>query len=248
MGATLDALQRLQEIETQLRSVREQIESKRRSVQTHKRRLVSLERQITEVHDLIRKAQAEADRLELQRKTQEEHITRLREMLNRARTNKEYAAILTQLNTDKASTLKLEDAVLSALGRVDGLKKQEADLRASLQKDQARAGEVAQSAAELDARLSQELTGLELQRQEAAGSIPPEALNMFERACERHEGEAMAAVEQVHPKRAEYTCGGCNMSVPLETINALQSRDVVRPCETCLRILYLDTTAGVPVL
>jgi uncharacterized protein len=75
--------------------------------------------------------------------------------------------------------------------------------------------------------------------------VPAEALILFERAADKHEGEALAHIEQSHPKRAEYTCSGCNMSVPLETVNALQSRDAVVQCQTCSRILYLEASARV---
>jgi len=243
MGATLEALQRLQRIETQLRSVRGQIEAKQRSLQAHQRRIATLERQIADTHDLIRQAQSDADRLELDRKSHEEHIKRLRERLNQTKTNKEYAATLTQLNTDKADALKTEDKVLAAMSKVDELKKKEAEHRAALEKEKARMLETRKSTAELEARLAAEVKELEAQREEASDGVPPEALRTFERARDKHEGEAMAMVEQTHPRRAEYICSGCNMSIPLEMINSLQSRDDVQVCHVCSRILYLDTTA-----
>jgi predicted nucleic acid-binding Zn-ribbon protein len=242
MGATLDALRQLQDIETRLRSIHGQVESKRRSLRGHKQREASLLRQISEHQQLIKSAQGEADRIELDRKSHEQHIAKLREALNQAKTNKEYAAALTQLNTDKADSLKLEDTVLAALGRVDELKKKEADLRAVLEKQRAHIEAAERAAEEEEARVAQLVSELEAQRQEAADKVPPEALNLFERACDRHDGEAMAAVQQAHPRRIEYTCGGCNMSIPLETVNALQSRDEAQTCQSCLRLLYLDAT------
>ena len=247
MGATLEALQRLQNIETQLRSVRGQIETKRRSLQAHQRRLATLERQIADAHDAIRQAQTEADRLDLDRKAHEEHLKHLRERLNQTKTNKEYAAILTQLNTDKADALKIEDKVLAAMSKVDELKKQEAERRATLDKEKARMSETQKSSSDLEAKLAAQIKELEAQREKAADQVPPEALRVFERARDKHDGEAMAAVEQPHPRRPEYVCSGCNMSITLETINSLQSRDDVQVCHVCSRILYLDTTAGVTV-
>lgn len=241
MGATLDALQRLQAIETQLRSTREQIESKRRSLESHGRKTATLQRQLADLHDQIRRAQADADKIDLDRKTREEHIAKLREALNRSKTNKEYAAVLTQLNTDKADALKYEDQVLAALTKVDELKKQEADLKGQLERGQTRGAELTKAVREIESKLHSQITALETQRDDATGGIPNEALKLFERACEHHEGEAMAQIEQPHPKRAEYICSGCYMSVPLESVNALQSRDVVMPCHNCQRILYIES-------
>lgn len=247
MGATLDALFRLQTIENQLRSVRGQIESKSRRVVGQTRRISTLEQQISENRQAITKAQSEANGLELERKTHESHIARLRELLNQAKSNKEYAAILTQLNTDKADALRLEDKVLAAMGKVDDLRKKSEELRASLQKEQARLAEMEKDVSDQESKLSGELKRLEEQREEAAESVGPENLQIFERACERHDGEAMASVERVHPKREEYICTGCHMSVPLERINSLQTRDEVQLCPNCVRILCLDAPAGANV-
>jgi len=244
MGATLDALHRLQSIEDRLRSVREQVDSKRRLVQGRRNRVAHLERQINDTHQAIRQAQTEADRLELDRLTREEHVARLREALNRTKSNKEYAALLTQLNTEKADMLKLEDSALGAMGRVEQERKKEADLKALLAKELSQSTEITKTAQEAEGKLAAEPEALERERADAADHIPAKALAVFERACERHEGEAMALVERVHPKRAEYVCTGCNMSIPLEVINALQSRDEVQQCQTCSRILYLEAPAN----
>jgi len=244
MGATLDSLHRLQSIEDRLRSVREQVDSKRRLVQTRRNRIAHIERQISDTHQAVRQTQTEADRFELDRLTREEHVARLREALNRTKSNKEYAALLTQLNTEKADMLKLEDSALGALGRVDQERKKEVDLKALIEKEMSQAAEVMKTAQEAEGKLAAELEALERERADAADNIPAKALTVFERACERHEGEAMALVERVHPKRAEYVCTGCNMSVPLEVINALQSHDEVQQCQTCSRILYLEASAN----
>ncbi len=244
MGATLDALFRLQTIESQLRSVRGQIQSKSRRVTGQARRIATIEQQITETHQAVLKAQAEVNAFELERKTHESHIARLREALNQAKSNKEYAAILTQLNTDKADALKLEDKVLAAMGKVDELKQKAEELNSSLDKEQTRLNALKKDVSDQEAKLAGELKSLEDQREEAADAVGPENLLMFERACERHEGEAMAGVGRTHPKREEYICTGCHMSVPLERVNALQTRDEVQLCPNCQRILCLDVPAS----
>lgn len=247
MGATLDALFRLQSIENQLRSVRGQIESKNRRIVGQTKRIKTIETQIAQVREEMGKVQAEAGKLELERKSHEAHIARLREALNTAKSNKEYAAILTQLNTDKADALKLEDRVLAALSSVDEFKSKLDELKGSLDKENARLAEIKKDAADHAAKQADRLEGLESQRHEAAESIGPENLQHFERSCERHEGEALGIVQRVHPKREEYICLGCNMSVPLERVNSLMTRDEIQLCPNCMRILCLDAPASANV-
>jgi predicted nucleic acid-binding Zn-ribbon protein len=66
----------------------------------------------------------------------------------------------------------------------------------------------------------------------------------FHRVAERHEGEALAAVEVVNAKRNEYCCGGCNMSVTLQTVLAMRTLDQLQTCGSCGRILYLSASSG----
>ena len=54
----------------------------------------------------------------------------------------------------------------------------------------------------------------------------------------------LAVVVQVHPKRLEFSCGGCHMSVPLELVNALKSREDIQCCNVCGRILYVQEEAA----
>jgi predicted nucleic acid-binding Zn-ribbon protein len=248
MGATLDALHKLQAIDQQVRSVRDRIESKRRAAEARRRNVEALQRQIENLQKQIRSAQAEADRLDLDRKTHEAHAAKLREALNRAKTNKEHAAILTELNTDQADLTKTEDAMLAAMGRVDELKKEFAEIQKSREEAGQRAEAMTEEAESLRDKLAEKLASLESMREEAASDIPPEARSLFFRASDKHEGEGMALVEKSHPKRADYTCNGCNMTVTLETVNALQSsRDQVMVCQTCGRILYLEEPSGLVV-
>jgi predicted nucleic acid-binding Zn-ribbon protein len=88
---------------------------------------------------------------------------------------------------------------------------------------------------------AEQRSGLEAQREEAATGVPHHALVMFNRTAERHEGEALAPIMRLHPKRDEYACGGCNMKVTLETVNLLRSRDELRTCSACGRILFMES-------
>ena len=75
--------------------------------------------------------------------------------------------------------------------------------------------------------------------------MPSQALAVFERIAATRNGEAMAHIE-IHGKKPphEYTCGGCFMSIAAENANALRTRDELRLCDHCGRILYLEELAS----
>jgi len=246
MGATLNALHRLQQLELELIALRQKIDAKHRAVQGSRKRIQDLERTIAARKEQLKREQVEADRAELDRKAREQEIIRLREALNRSKTNKEYSAVLMQLNTDKADNAKREEQVLAMYAALDQHKAAIQELEQTRAKELERLRGLEATAAEFETSVRQQLETLQAEREEAAEQIPPEALRIFERVAAKHGGEAMAQILQINPRREEFVCEGCNMSATLEQISALRGRDEIQTCNTCGRILYTEEALATP--
>ncbi len=240
MSATLDALQALQQVTLKLTALCSKIERKKRSVQSHDRRQTVHEAELAAKHEAIMQRQSAVDQLELEVKAYEAQTIQLRESLNKTKTNKEYAALLTQINTGKADNSKLEDRVLEGLNELEKLRGEEQVIRSKIESEtQALAN--ARKAAEAFEQDSQvELKALGRERAETASAVPTATLSVFERVAERHDGEALAQVIQPHPKRQEFMCDGCNMGVTLEQFVTLQAGSDIQLCNSCGRVLFLD--------
>lgn len=240
MSATLDALQVLQQVSLKLTALRSKVERKKRSVRSHDRRQATHETELAARHEAIMQRQSAVDQLELEVKTREAQITHLREALNKSKTNKEYAALLTQINTGKADNSKLEDRILEAMNELEKLRGEEQIIRSKIE-DEKQALANARKAAEAFEQDSQaEVEALGRERAEAASAVPSTTLSIFERVAERHDGEALARVVQPHPKRQEFMCDGCNMSVTLEQFVTLRAGSDIQLCNSCGRVLFLD--------
>ena len=107
MGEILDALHSLQEIELQLSDLRRAEERKDRQVRNAQREIRKLDDRIAERRADQVARQAEVDHYDGDVKRREESINSHREALLEARTNKDYAAILTSINTEKADSAKI---------------------------------------------------------------------------------------------------------------------------------------------
>ena len=243
MGAILDALHRLQRIERDLNSFRAKEESIRRNTRNFRRQISKSDATCITHREAVTKCQMEIDNADLDIKAREESMSRHRQALNVAKSNKEYAAILTALNTEKAGTSKCESRVLELMARKEQLqdksKEFEEDrvrLEARLRKYEQQLATYLEETREASERLQQE-------REEAARELPASALETFSRVAGRLEGEALAELEKLSSRREDYVCGGCNMSVPLELVNRLRSRDELLLCGTCGRILYLNESS-----
>lgn len=240
MGKVLEALHRLQELERQLAVIRRAEAAKIRRVQACKRQVAKADEKLAVQELTRREKQIRLDKVNLEVAARDEAIQKHRDALSKARTNKEYAAILTAINTSKADNSKLETASLELMDEVQGMddaaKAAEEERKGLVARVTAAEEELAACRAESEA----ELKRLQEERARCAEGIAPTTLSLFNRIAEHHDGEALVPVIKLSPKREEYSCGGCNMMITLEVVNLLQSRDDIQCCSVCGRILYLE--------
>ena len=236
----IDALHQLQAVENKLRQIRDQLDRKSRAVKAQTVRLTTIEDELADKHEEVKRRQVATAQIELQFKSRQVSIDKHRQQLNSAKSNKEYSAILTQLNTERADNSKLEDSVLQEMTAIDQVNASRDQMKQELDVQRGKLVEMENIHQQERQRLEEQIAKLEDQRQEAASVVPPTALAVFERVAHSHEGQAMAQVLKSHPKREEYLCNGCNMSIPVEVVNSLMTRDDLQQCQICGRVLYLE--------
>ncbi len=88
MGATIEALHNLQEIEIQIADIQRGIDRKRRVCEKREKTISDLEAKIDKLERDKHSKQKEADRLQLEVRSHDDHITKLRESLNTAKNQK----------------------------------------------------------------------------------------------------------------------------------------------------------------
>lgn len=239
MGLTLDALHKLQEVEQELVRLRNEKSENERAMMACQRLLKQLDEQIAAKKAEIQQHQLRAQQLESEIRQHEEHVAKLRQQLNTTRTTREYAAILTEINTEKADSNKIEDQALEAM---QGIEQTKAALEQLEQQRVAMVQRLERSRRALEefiTKTKDQWQQLEQRKEKLAQDVPAEALAKFERVAEYHEGDAMAEILRPYPKEDEFVCGGCHMTLTAETVNALLTRDELQTCNNCGRILFL---------
>ena len=228
-------------VERQVRGLRSRLVSAERYLNAQIKQISELNAQITEAQNRKLQLQATVANLEVQGKSVDERTEKLREELNSAQTNKQYTAILTELNTVKLERGQFDDLMIEDLEQIDRITEQIADLNAQIG-EREKVQVVAQ--AKYDERheeVGERLAELEVEREAAAADIPGMDLQVFEDLADAYDGEAMAEVDEVSKKHREYACGACNLQMPFENFSQLMSgtSSLIR-CGACTRILYLQ--------
>ncbi|MDD5135062.1 MAG: C4-type zinc ribbon domain-containing protein [Phycisphaerae bacterium] len=239
MGPLLNALVKLQSVENNLRAAKAKLARCRRTVILKENQLRTLQNALEAKKEEIQLTKIQADRLELELKSIEQTLAKYRAALNLAKSNKEYAAILSELNTTKADSSKTESQAIELMKIIDLDNAQCDGIKAQIEQEKTELNEIRKQTEEQAKKFEAEIAEIEQQWQAAAKDAPPEAVDTFKRVAETYDGEAIAEIE-VHDERSGvYTCGGCFMSLTTETANTLLSHDEIIRCPSCTRILYL---------
>jgi len=180
--------------------------------------------------DAIKAARLAADGKQLQLKSAEAKIADLEGKLNACKTNREYQTLRDQVAADRMATKVLEDEILEALERIDGLKPAvpdaEAAIRVAAQTKAAEEAKVAGEKDQLDAEVARIRGDLETLERELADDFR----ERYDRVI-RHKGaDGMAAVDG-------RSCGGCHQQITSNMLSELLAGRIVA-CRSCGRLLY----------
>ena len=240
MGPVLHGLIKLQRVENTLRAVKTKLTRCRRSVIFQENQLRTLQSGLEAKQEEIKLTRIQVDRLELELKSRDAHIEKLRGHLNLARTNKEYSALLTELNTAKADDSKLETQVLELMKNVETDEVACGELKKQIEEQKAKLDEVRKETESKAVGFEKEVEEIQAEWDTAAKEITDKkAQAIFERVAETYDGEAMAEVEGMNDDSTSFSCGGCFMGIPAEVVNILSGHDEIVRCSNCTRILYL---------
>ena len=241
MGQMLAAMLNLQSMERDLAQVRRRLKSRENAVMIQQRKIDQRREEWNVLHESILAQRVRADELSMDLKAKEERVSKLRSSLNTARTNKQYAAILTQMNTIKADNARIEDEALRMMQQIEQVETDAENVQAEIEVEEHRLAAIRRSSEAEIERLNKMFSDLSSKRDRAAEAVPRESLTTFNRVAERYDGEAMAQIK-VQGRKAPYSyvCAGCYMALNAEHANALRVRDEIRTCNNCGRILFIS--------
>jgi predicted nucleic acid-binding Zn-ribbon protein len=239
MGPVLNGLLKLQSVENHLRAENAKLTRCRRNVVIQENLIRSLQNALEAKKEEVQLSQLQFNRLELELKDKDETISKLRASLNSAKTNKEYAALLTQLNTTKADNSKIEAQSLELLKDIEADEAECKDIQKQINEQKEKLEQTRKESEALATKYQMEIDKIQTEWNQVAKTIPKESLEKFKRVAETYDGHAVALIEEQQGKRGAYSCGGCFMGITAESVNLLMTKDDIIRCPNCTRILVL---------
>ncbi len=200
----------------------------------------------TAAETAIAALEAESDAATLARRQAEaavgdaqEKLKKFQQQVARVRNQREYGAILTEIDAAKQQLKQLEEAALAALEKSDVVarslaEKKEgfgglaAEYQAELAKWEAEKPEVASQAAALE----HEVEGLK-------AALPRPIVAQLVRIFERYRGDTLAVVHRVARPGSQtiWHCSSCNYQVRPQVALEIRAKGTIVQCEACKRFL-----------
>jgi predicted nucleic acid-binding Zn-ribbon protein len=159
------------------------------------------------------------------------HIRKSRGRLMSIKNNREYKALLREIEDTEKENAKREDKVLECLEEIEGLNQGVALKGSDLSKLQDELETERKAVNEEVARIQEQLTDEEKGREGLMQTIDPNLLGKYQQIKKMSGGIAVSLVNHA-------TCGACHLGIPPQMYNELQRQDTLQFCPHCQRIIY----------
>ena len=242
MNPDLTRLIRLQQLESAA-------DEARRKMADHPARIQALDARLQAARDTVGGIKARLAAAADKRRAEEKEVagvqTRLakyKDQLLEVKTNREYTAMLHEIETAQNDIRTREDRILEIMMEADelnaGIKTGEAELKAT-EKDVAAERTLLNTEM---AAMQSEITRTTVEREKLVPDIDRHVLSIFETTAKGRKGVAVAEAK-------DGLCTICHVRLRPQVFNEVRKNESIIQCDSCRRILYFagNTEASAPV-
>jgi predicted nucleic acid-binding Zn-ribbon protein len=188
----------------------------------------------------IQKDREKIELLEKERRRKEGHLNMEQEKIKRAdgrmfdvKTNKEYQALLSEIEGIKEANSREEEEILQVMDEIDELKKdlskREKEMAITVERIEAEKRKIQERMAQGDAVWKQQME----RREVLSKQIESKLIKLYNTLKEKRQGVGVVSVKQE-------TCQGCFVHVPPQMFIEVQKTNSLIRCPNCNRILYWE--------
>ena len=235
MNSDVRNLVALQDVEQKIAGLQKQISEipvKIQSLQDELRRLKQThEQRVAHSQELAKKRRTYEGEVDMLRSK----LSKLKDQLMTVKTNKEYTAMLHEIQGAETQIRSEEDKILEFMEEGEQLDK---ELKSANKDLDHRYAEIQNSVRVLEQsvpELESEVARLQQQRQAMEGGVAAELLARYRRIADARKGMGLAEAK-------DELCTACHVRIRPQVYADLRQTDNVHVCDSCSRILYLRET------
>jgi predicted nucleic acid-binding Zn-ribbon protein len=228
-------LDRLHQAQEQLDGIPEWMQELDSQYQEQRQEIEELERESEEAASSRRAAEAGiADA--------QEKLKRYQQQINDVTNQREYGALLQEIDGMKTEIARLEAEGLEALETRETADKALEERRSEFQELQERYETELQKWESEKPEIRKEAEELEARVEATRGEVPRGVLAQFDRIYDRMNRQALAPVREIarHKGPLMWHCGVCNYNVRPNVVVEIRNNGGIVQCDSCKRILFVE--------
>lgn len=230
MRDQLPLIATLQQLDNRLNALQTEVEALPQQLQAYDAACSEARQALLAVEDDIDQTERRRRSLEHELEGSQAQLVKTQTKLHEVKTNKEYSAVLAEIDTGKQHIAVLEDQILELMEVVESQRQmrqqQERDVLISEQ-------ELAQQTERVQreqAALAEKVEVEEADRQHIVSDVESDLYARYQQLSEMRDRQAVVLVR-------EGACGGCHLTVQPQLVSELRQQDKLITCPHCQRIL-----------
>jgi predicted nucleic acid-binding Zn-ribbon protein len=232
LNEQLRLLRELQDVDLELKAIEADKER-------YPREIRDLDEELASEKEMFKKNGERIEFLEKERRQKEGDLELEQERMKKAqaklydvKTNKEYQALLAEIDTLKEVSSQREIEILEIMDEIDELRKEYRRMEEKLHETEDRIGTDKKKLEESLGKVDGALASKKRKRTIVAKKLSPELNALYQTLKEKRR-------TAVVPARFG-ACQGCNMKFPPQMFNEVQKSEAIIVCPSCHRILYWE--------
>jgi predicted nucleic acid-binding Zn-ribbon protein len=226
-----DLIIELQRLDTEIHNASLVLEGIPRLVQDVDKRIQATTKLVADAKDKMSQNQKKRRDLENEVKDLKVQSGKYKRQLNEVKTNKEYTALLREIEEAQRRVDTIEEAIIAEMLAADDV---EEEIKAALHRQGQEEEVLKKEKIVLDEKLKEteaRFAALNKEREALLPRIPREQIGLYEAIYQKKGGTALS------PVTGDF-CAMCHMRVRPQMLNEIRDRATVILCEACGRILY----------
>jgi hypothetical protein len=231
MNPNLEKLIELQKLDVDVAGHTKNLETVPRQIAVGAAELEAKKKELNDATAAIAELKKKRIRLEQDVQSENDHMGKVKAKLTDVKTNKEYSALLVEVDAVKVKVTAIEDQQLTIMEALESKEKELPGLKSRFAEEEAKFKQYQAQKEQEKKRVEEELAVAVARRDEMVKTIEPRWAAHYDKVRKKEPGEAVVQL-------ADDTCQGCFQRVLPQRVIEIRQAQNIYECQHCLRILY----------
>lgn len=231
MNSDLSKLITLQDIDVEIKQIREEIDNLPQRQQELENRFAASVKEYLDLKQQFEDAQSEKIRIETELENEQERHQKFKTDLMKATNEREYTTAVREIDVTRKNISLMETEILKLMEKIEKSESLVGEKTPEMESRRVEVDKQLAEWAESSKRNQTRLEELSSKRVPLLAELSPGARSDFERLSKMRTGLALAEARN-------YSCMGCRMTIRPQVFNDIRRAETIITCESCGRILF----------